>query len=243
MLTFKPWKIESLLQMLLGVFSGIALVGFLAAGLGYKPQPGEIDRVMMIVSALSFHGVGLLWLNWFLQDHEVTWWEALGLRSPRIGLVLLLALITGVGGFYVCNQLGALVLQIMSRFAVPVESQTTVQALQTAVSPVWVIAFGVISIGLAPVVEEFIFRGMLFPVLKQLGFPVAAWLTSTLLFAVIHANVPAMLPLAMLALMLTWLYEKTDNLLAPILAHATFNAINFGLTLRYGAFSSASASS
>ncbi len=30
-----------------------------------------------------------------------------------------------------------------------------------------------------------------------------------------------------LALVLTWLYEKTDNLLAPIAAHSLFNALNF----------------
>jgi membrane protease YdiL (CAAX protease family) len=32
--------------------------------------------------------------------------------------------------------------------------------------------------------------------------------------------------LFLLALVLTWLYEKTDNLLAPITAHAFFNAVN-----------------
>ena len=32
-----------------------------------------------------------------------------------------------------------------------------------------------------------------------------------------------------LALLLNWLYEKTDNLLAPIAAHVAFNAINFTL--------------
>lgn len=229
--------------MLLGVFGGIALAGFLVAGLGYQPRPGEIDRVMMLVSAISFHGVGLLWLHWLVRDHELTWSEALGLRARRLWLVLLLAVVTGLAGFYICNQVGGLVLKLLEQFEVPAESQATVQALQTAVSPVWVLAFGVISIGLAPVVEEFVFRGLLFPVLKQLGFPVAAWLTSTLLFAVIHANLQALVPLVVLAFMLTWLYEKTDNLLAPILAHSTFNAINFGLTLKYGAFSSTGATS
>jgi membrane protease YdiL (CAAX protease family) len=32
--------------------------------------------------------------------------------------------------------------------------------------------------------------------------------------------------LFLLALVLTWLYEKTDNLLVPIVAHAFFNAVN-----------------
>jgi membrane protease YdiL (CAAX protease family) len=32
--------------------------------------------------------------------------------------------------------------------------------------------------------------------------------------------------LLLLALLLVWLYEYTDNLLAPLTAHALFNAIN-----------------
>jgi membrane protease YdiL (CAAX protease family) len=46
------------------------------------------------------------------------------------------------------------------------------------------------------------------------------------LFALIHHNPPIFLSLFVLALVLTWLYEKTDNLLAPITAHALFNAAN-----------------
>jgi membrane protease YdiL (CAAX protease family) len=37
------------------------------------------------------------------------------------------------------------------------------------------------------------------------------------------------LPLFVFALALTWLYQKTGGLLAPMLAHALFNATNLGL--------------
>jgi len=36
-------------------------------------------------------------------------------------------------------------------------------------------------------------------------------------------------PLFVLAILLTALYERTDNLLAPITAHALFNTFNFAL--------------
>jgi membrane protease YdiL (CAAX protease family) len=39
------------------------------------------------------------------------------------------------------------------------------------------------------------------------------------------------LPLFVLALVLTVLYEKTNNLLAPIAAHSAFNAVNFAMLL------------
>jgi uncharacterized protein len=214
--------------MLLGLFGGIAFAGFFAVGLGYQPTAGRIDYGMMLVSAISFHGVGLLWLNWFLRDHEMSWITALGLGSRRLLLALSLGLLTGVLGFFVCHQVGGLVTAILSRFEVQPELQITVQALRTNASLAWIIAFGVISIILAPLVEEFIFRGL-------------AWWGTSLLFALIHFNLHAFLPLTVLALMLTWLYDRTDNLLAPILAHSAFNAVNFALTVQTGAFSSAGA--
>jgi membrane protease YdiL (CAAX protease family) len=40
-------------------------------------------------------------------------------------------------------------------------------------------------------------------------------------------NVAIFLPLLVLAVILTFLYEHTGNLLAAITAHAVFNAMNF----------------
>jgi hypothetical protein len=91
----------------------------------------------------------------------------------------------------------------------------------------------VFAVVLAPVAEEFVFRGMLYPFVKQLGYPRLAWLGVSALFALIHVNAATVVPLFALALALTWLYEKTDNLLAPITAHALFNAANFTLLLTH----------
>jgi membrane protease YdiL (CAAX protease family) len=49
------------------------------------------------------------------------------------------------------------------------------------------------------------------------------------LFAFIHFNVAALLPLFVLAMVWTWLYERTGNLLASIAGHVIFNGVNFAL--------------
>jgi membrane protease YdiL (CAAX protease family) len=67
---------------------------------------------------------------------------------------------------------------------------------------------------------------MLYPLVKQLGRPRLAWFGVSFLFALIHWDAAAFVALFLLALALTWLYEKTDNLLVPITAHAFFNAVN-----------------
>jgi hypothetical protein len=58
------------------------------------------------------------------------------------------------------------------------------------------------------------------------GFPRLALWSTSLVFAAIHGNLSAFVPLVVLAVVLALLYEYTDNLLAPITAHATFNAVN-----------------
>ena len=44
-------------------------------------------------------------------------------------------------------------------------------------APLWPtgIYLGIFAVVLAPVAEEFIFRGVLFPFVKQLGWPKLAW--------------------------------------------------------------------
>ena len=96
------------------------------------------------------------------------------------------------------------------------------------------IYMGLFAVVLAPVAEEFIFRGLLFPFIRQLGFPRLAWLGVSALFALIHWDAATFAPLFVLALALTWLYNQTGNLLAPITAHALFNAVNLAVILGSG---------
>ena len=70
------------------------------------------------------------------------------------------------------------------------------------------------------------FRGVLYPAIKQLGYPRTALWGTAALFAAIHGNLPIFLPLMALGLALALLYEVTNNLLASITAHGLFNAVN-----------------
>ena len=79
---------------------------------------------------------------------------------------------------------------------------------------------------LAPVGEEFCFRYALFRKPEQhLGFFPAA-LIASLIFAAAHLNLQVMPALFLLGLWLSWLYRRTGSLLAPMIAHALFNAMS-----------------
>lgn len=84
---------------------------------------------------------------------------------------------------------------------------------------------------IAPLVEEIIFRGYLYAVMKRYSGCFFAAIMTSLLFAVVHGNLPGIIPLFTLSLVLTLVYEITGCLWVPIAAHSLFNTIQVYLML------------
>ena len=81
----------------------------------------------------------------------------------------------------------------------------------------------------APVLEELLFRGVLFGGLTKIMPIWPAIVLSGFVFAVIHINAATLIPLWFLGAAFAWLYVRTGTLLAPMAVHFTFNAINLAL--------------
>src|SRR6185436_16944421 len=76
-----------------------------------------------------------------------------------------------------------LLMENLPQLALKPQEQEAVQTLRVATSWVNRLTLGTVTILLAPLGEELLFRGIIYPWIKQLGFPrLALWLTS-LLFA------------------------------------------------------------
>jgi membrane protease YdiL (CAAX protease family) len=105
--------------------------------------------------------------------------------------------------------------------------QPTIKVLESTVGLGQRFCFGLAAIVLAPVAEEALFRGILYPFIKQSGHRWLALFGTSLAFGAVHANLVTFVPLSFFAVILVFVYEKTDKLLAPILTHALFNAVNF----------------
>ena len=83
----------------------------------------------------------------------------------------------------------------------------------------------------APVLEELLFRGVLFGGLTKIMPLWPAIILSGLIFAFIHVNAATLIPLWFLGVAFAWLYVRTDTLLAPMAVHFTFNAVNLAFCL------------
>ncbi len=79
----------------------------------------------------------------------------------------------------------------------------------------------------APIFEEIIFRGFLFPSLTKYIQPNLSLVISSIIFALVHMNVNDLLPLTMLGLVLGLVYDRSRNLFTPILLHCFWNTGSF----------------
>jgi len=87
------------------------------------------------------------------------------------------------------------------------------------------------AVVVAPIAEEVIFRGFLYPVVKRYSEPWFAAIFTGCLFGVIHFNLMSFPLLALMGIVLVVLYEITGSLWVPIACHAAFNALQVGFMM------------
>lgn len=112
--------------------------------------------------------------------------------------------------------------------------QKAVEYLKMTTShPFYSILGLLIVVGLAPLVEELLFRGVLQTYIKRYLGTKAAILISSACFAALHfatsqgiGNIPLLGSLFVFALYLGFIYERQQALIASITLHVVFNAIS-----------------
>jgi membrane protease YdiL (CAAX protease family) len=225
----KTWQPEMVLALVGGILV-LFFTGNVAAELlrhaqvaGFK-TPGDAGNV--VLATLCFHGAVIVAGLVFLKFHEITGREALGVEDMAWGKQLGLAagaLLLALPVMFGLKYSSEILLQALHW---PLADQRAVEAIVNAKSVALRAYLFFFAIVIAPVAEEFFFRGLVFSAAQKAGWPKTGWIGSSLLFAAIHGSAPVFLPLFVFALVLVWLYQKTQGLLAPIAAHAAFNAVN-----------------
>ncbi len=150
-------------------------------------------------------------------------WSSLGLRAPKRGgywfpIPLSIAAL-GLFGVYVA---------IVTALGADVEGNVREDTFD---STLLIVLLGVLSLGLAPFMEETFFRGFLFGGLRGRWGLLGAAFASGLLFALPHyAGVDSLslLPaIGIIGMLFAWGYYYTGSLFAPIIAHFGFNLVAF----------------
>ena len=229
-LTHKPWNPESLLwlgcALMLALVPGAAVANLFEAGsVAQMAANVTVLPVAILVSVI-------VWLqaNRRVYRQSFRLADAFGFARGNTVRCLLLGLGTGLMLVIIAMMLAWCTNELLKAFGDEAEPQKLVTLIaEEAAKPDRTasrIFFVVMAVAVAPIAEEILFRGILYPVIKQIGHPSLAAIGTAILFALFHVNLLTFASLTVVALGLIAVYELTDNLLAPITAHAVFNASN-----------------
>jgi uncharacterized protein len=158
-------------------------------------------------------------------------WRILGPVRPSW---LLVAIGLGVG---VVGTIGAYTINAILVTALGAEDPVEQEVLQEVLAGgrTMIVAL-IVAVVMAPLVEEILFRGLLFQALRRRVGLWPAALLSTAIFAVIHVEIVFSQPVALaglsaLGVFLAWAFHRTGSLVVPILGHAVFNGMSVLLAI------------
>jgi len=203
--------------------------------------PGWLAPLALVLFCFSelFHYLVLLCftlLIWVKHKGEDQSQSAMSTPSPlpEMGELKLSVLPKGVLGMlrfwpalFLFMVLTSMAMSQYPAQGVVTELKSDLETRGLAIVPQW---FLLVCI-LAPLIEEFLFRGVLYPLLKKHVGVFWGCVLSSLAFAVSHQNLRSFVVLFLLGAFLTYSYEKNNNILVPMTSHAFFNALMLGIML------------
>jgi uncharacterized protein len=211
---------------LVALIATILVVGILGAAIGEnaEEEPGFTVGATFL-QALIFIGTAVLFASFVRKPRA----EDFGLRPARFWSTVGWAAL-GIFSFYVLAAVYTAAVQ-------PDTEQTVAQDLGADEGTFGLIAAGFMVVCVAPVAEEFFFRGFFYRALRSRFSILVAALIDGILFGVIHypgdgaEGLLIIPPLAGLGLMFCLVYERTGTLYPVIALHALNNAIAYGVTV------------
>lgn len=130
----------------------------------------------------------------------------------------------GIGGGLALMLAVAGVGLLMEVLGYPIVEQPLLEHLSRTSSGALLAVFLTMIALLAPLGEEFFYRGWMFPYLEGESVPLA-YLASAVLFASVHFHPPALPAYLLIGLGLAALYRRSRSVWTPVLAHVTNNLI------------------
>lgn len=209
------WSI--LAQILVGV--PLALAGF---------EFGNDVPTLLVLVATELVTLGGVFA-WLAGRGHLTW-QLSGPERPTWPRDVLVGLGVGAVGFVIVAVTVTVANELFGPFEAPTQGllQTTTEGgLATVLSVL-------VAVGMAPVVEEVIYRGVLFQAIRDragLGWAVGM---SSLVFALVHfeiTQIPFRVALLLLGMWFALAFHRSRSLVVAVVGHAVFNGITVALAL------------
>jgi membrane protease YdiL (CAAX protease family) len=219
-----------------GLLFGLGVL-ILGGVLGLTRLDGGAERLLRFVWGPVMTAVGALFYRWAsraLRDAD----ERVKTAStpdgdvvrgvPKQLGVVTAAIVAALAGSYVLGQLMALL-------GFPVEEQQAILDIVASAKArgayVELVILGISACVLAPLAEEWMFRGLLFRRLLEVSGRPEAYVLSSVAFAAIHTNPAGFVIYTWLGVCFAVTLSKTGRLWTAMAVHAGNNAFAYGLLL------------
>ncbi len=220
---WQPWTapVALIAAFAIAIVGGL-IIGAVASAFGasISNPPAVVNLLSTVVQDGAFIACALI----FARTTERLRPGFFGLRRtpfwPAVGWIALAALT-----FYVLSAIWAQLINIKETDQLPSD-------LGTKDSVVGLISVCILVTVIAPIAEEFLFRGFFFGALRRWRGPWPAAVVTGIVFGAIHVgSAPALFlaPLALLGFLLCLLRWRTGSLLPCVALHSLNNAIAFGV--------------
>jgi membrane protease YdiL (CAAX protease family) len=209
----------------------IAWLGFGAPGAVFAIDDLEHAGVLAALGGTAAGNIGALALAFLLYRSRGAGAAAAGLVPIPFGRLLGVGAAVAVPLFLlsIAHDMGFIAL--MGR-----EPQSNMGPILDSLiapgsSPLVVLALIVTVILIAPLVEEVIYRGVIYRAFRdRAGVPLAI-VASGLIFAITHVEIDHLLPLWWIGMALAWVAERTGSILPAIAVHMFYNGLSLGIYL------------
>ncbi|MDQ7094415.1 type II CAAX endopeptidase family protein [Desulfosporosinus sp. PR] len=201
----------------------IAFVTVLEFPLGWLSTPKDL---LSLSGILKFLGVGLgdvflyVVVIWIFMRLIRRPFSDLGFVRPHKRFLLL----GFVVGCFLFVSIGLLGNELTKILGIPAP-QSFALAVKGANYP-WEFALLILLGGvIAPIKEEMLFRGLIYPPLREAHGRGKGILLTGIFFALLHFDLIRLLPLFLGGIVLTWLYERSSSIWPSVVAHGTWNIL------------------
>jgi membrane protease YdiL (CAAX protease family) len=151
------------------------------------------------------------------------YWRGSDVKRAAWGVPLFVLVLVPVGILFWGTEL------LLHELGVSVDPQPLVMRLWETGSVWFVVLVSAFAVFVAPLVEETLFRGILYPTLRARWGMWPAILINSFVFALLHFHLPTLIPLMGLAVLLSLAFEVTGSLPVCIVAHGLFNGTSLAL--------------
>lgn len=201
----------------------ILLVNLIELPLGWLKASENLDTVAGFLHFLAVGlGEGFLYLGAILVLMRLLRQPLteLGFVKPRWGYWIL-GVVAGVFLFVSIGLLGNLLIKFLGTPA-PQSFTEAVKGVKYGWQFYLLLLLGGV---IAPLKEETLFRGLIYPPLRQAYGRGKGMLLTGVFFATLHFDLVRFLPLFIGGVILTWVYERSGSLWPAVLAHGTWNVL------------------